>query len=94
MIIKDGKIILTFEQTNGGLVIKSKNDENNFQIAGKDKIFRKAEVKIAGNKLIVSSDEVKSPAAVRYGWSNYVDGSLFNIAGLPASSFRTDVWKN
>jgi len=30
--------------------------------------------------------------AVRYGFSNYVDGALYNTEGLPASSFRTDNW--
>jgi sialate O-acetylesterase len=93
MKVKEGKIILTFDQAENGLIIKDKNDVNNFQIAGEDKIFRKADVKIIGKKLVVSSDEVKSPIAVRYGWSNYVDASLFNKAGLPASSFRTDDWK-
>jgi sialate O-acetylesterase len=93
MKVKEGKIILTFDQAENGLIIKDKNDVNNFQIAGEDKIFRKADVKIIGKKLVVSSDEVKLPIAVRYGWSNYVDASLFNKAGLPASSFRTDDWK-
>jgi sialate O-acetylesterase len=93
MKIKNEKIILTFDQVGAGLTIDSKNGENNFLIAGEDKIFRKAEVVIAGKKIVVSSNEVKSPIAVRYGWSNYVDASLFNKAGLPASSFRTDDWQ-
>ncbi|MEE2898407.1 MAG: hypothetical protein VX815_08045 [Gemmatimonadota bacterium] len=29
---------------------------------------------------------------VRYAWQNWIVGSLFNNAGLPASSFRTDEW--
>ncbi len=92
-IVKD-KIILSFEYVDGGLVLKSKEGENNFMIAGEDKVFKKAEVKIEGKKLVVFSPEVKNPKAVRYGWSEYVDGSLFNKAGLPASSFRTDDWKD
>jgi sialate O-acetylesterase len=93
MKVKNGKIILTFDQVGGGLVMDAKNGENNFLIAGEDKIFRKADVIIEGKKLVVSSQEVTSPIAVRYGWSNYVVASLFNKAGLPASSFRTDDWK-
>lgn len=91
-VVKD-KIALTFDYVDGGLVLKAKGEENNFMIAGADKLFKKAEVKIEGKKLIVSSPEVKDPVAVRYGWAEYVDGSLFNKAGLPASSFRTDDWK-
>lgn len=46
-----------------------------------------------GNEgLEVWSTEVAKPVAVRYGFSNYVDGSLYNTEGLPASSFRTDNW--
>jgi sialate O-acetylesterase len=93
MKVVNDKIILTFEHVGGGLVLNPKNDENNFLIASEDKIFEKADVKIDGKKLIVSSPKIKSPAAVRYGWSDYVDASLFNKAGLPASSFRTDDWK-
>jgi sialate O-acetylesterase len=93
MKLEKEKIILTFDHVDGGLVINPKDGENNFLIAGEDKIFKKADVRIDGKKLIVSSPEVQSPVAVRYGWSDYVDASLFNKAGLPASSFRTDDWK-
>ena len=49
-------------------------------------------IEIKGNTIIVYSDEVKEPVAVRYAWSNFTKGTLFNKAGLPASSFRTDEW--
>ncbi|MBT6170933.1 MAG: hypothetical protein HOH98_09335 [Flavobacteriaceae bacterium] len=48
-----------------------------------------------GNKnstLTISSDKVKEPVAVRYGWKNYLKGNLYNTKGLPASSFRSDNW--
>jgi sialate O-acetylesterase len=93
MKVQKDKIVLNFDYSDGGLVLKSKDGENNFMIAGEDKVFKKADVKIDGKKLVVSSPEVTNPVAVRYGWAEYVDGSLFNKAGLPASSFRTDDWK-
>jgi sialate O-acetylesterase len=61
-------------------------------IAGADQQFVPTEAVIDGETIVVSSDAVKEPVAVRYGWSNWVMGSLFNKAGLPASSFRTDDW--
>jgi sialate O-acetylesterase len=76
------------------LLYESGESENNFLIAGEDKVFKAAEVKIVGNNLVVFSPVVKFPVAVRYGWINYVNGSLFNKEGLPASSFRTDDWEN
>jgi sialate O-acetylesterase len=92
-VIKD-KIILSFDYADGGLVIKEKNAETNFLIAGDDKIFKKANVKIKGNKLIIDNPEILKPQAVRYAWSNTAEATLFNKKGLPASSFRTDNWDN
>ncbi len=66
---------------------------NQFEIAGKDGKFVLADIVIAGNKLIVSSEKVVNPEAVRYAWSNTSKATLFNKDGLPASSFRTDNWE-
>jgi sialate O-acetylesterase len=62
-------------------------------VAGEDKVFKKAIVKIEGSKLVVSHPEITKPVAVRYAWSNTDEGTLFNKDGLPSSSFRTDDWK-
>jgi sialate O-acetylesterase len=93
MKIQKDKIALMFDFAKSGLVIKELNGENNFVVAGKDKIFQKAQVKIERNKLIVFSDEVKSPVSVRYAFTNTSEATLFNKDGLPASSFRTDGWE-
>lgn len=86
------KIILSFDYSGKELIVKERNGENNILIAGKDKIFRKAQVQIKGGNLIVSNSEINEPVAVRYCWSNTEEGTLFNNDGLPASSFRTDNW--
>jgi sialate O-acetylesterase len=64
-----------------------------FAIAGSDQKFVWAKAKIAGDKVIVRSESVKEPAAVRYGWAGNPNCNLVNGAGLPASPFRTDDWK-
>jgi len=92
MNVENNKIILSFDYADDGLVIKELNGENNFIIAGEDKVFKKASVKIDGGKFIVSNDEIKNPVSVRYCWSNTEEATLFNKEGLPASSFRTDNW--
>ncbi len=92
MKIENGKIILSFKYAGKGLVMKDWNGHTEFIIAGKDKKFVKADVKVDGTKLIVYSDEVKYPVAVRYTWTNAVVGTLFNTEGLPASTFKTDNW--
>jgi sialate O-acetylesterase len=94
MKVEKGKAVLSFEYAGKGLVFKALNGETNFIIAGKDKKFVKAEVKVEGSKLIVSSPEVSDPAAVRYAWSNTAEATLFNTEMLPASTFRTDNWEN
>ncbi|MFT7035937.1 MAG: sialate O-acetylesterase [Cyclobacteriaceae bacterium] len=66
-----------------------------FTIAGKDQKFYPAKGEIVnGNQLKVSSDKVKKPVAVRYGWSNAAVMNLFNEIRLPLSSFKTDNWKD
>jgi sialate O-acetylesterase len=63
-------------------------------IAGEDRKFVPAEVRIVGDTLVVSSAAVAKPVAVRYGWANVPEVNLYNKLGLPASPFRTDVWEN
>jgi sialate O-acetylesterase len=93
MKVVKGKAILSFDYSAKGLVLKLLKGENNFLIAGDDKIFKKATVKVDGSKLVVSHSDIAKPAAVRYAWSNTDEGTLFNKEGLPSSSFRTDNWQ-
>ncbi|MDO1449152.1 sialate O-acetylesterase [Rhodocytophaga aerolata] len=86
------KIILTFENAGGGLVAKG-GELKEFAIAGPDKKFMWADAKIEGNTVVVSSNQVQNPVAVRYAWANNPDkANLYNKEGLPASPFRTDDW--
>lgn len=61
--------------------------------SGNDKNFVWAKAYISGDKVIVYSDRVENPVAVRYDWSNNPDGNLYNKEGLPACPFRTDIWE-
>ena len=92
MKIEGNKIILTFTETGSGLACKGK-ELKHFAIAGENREFVWADAVIKGNKVIVSSREVKNPVAVRYAWSNNPqDANLCNKEGLLASPFRTDNW--
>ncbi|MGI9036339.1 MAG: sialate O-acetylesterase [Pyrinomonadaceae bacterium] len=92
--IKGNKIILTFEDVGSGLKIRDGDKLDEFTIAGADKKFVWANVKIIGkNKVEVSSPDVKNPLAVRYAFnSNPRRPNLTNDSGLPAAPFRTDDW--
>jgi sialate O-acetylesterase len=91
MKIERDTIRLSFDYVNGGLVAKG-GPLISFMIAGEDRRFVPAKAVIEGDTVVVSCSEVKNPVAVRYAWSNWASPNLFNAAGLPASSFRTDDW--
>jgi len=61
-----------------------------FAICGEDQKYVWADAKIDDNSVVVSSDKVPKPVAVRYDWANDPLGNFYNGAGLPASPFRTD----
>jgi sialate O-acetylesterase len=91
MRVDDDKIRIFFNYSDGGLMMKGPK-LTCFTIAGSDRKFVEAQAVIDGNTVVVSSDKVKQPGAVRFAWSNTDEPNLFNKAGLPASLFRTDDW--
>ena len=92
MKIDGSSIILSFDHVGGGLVAKSEEQLKGFAIAGADRKFVWADAKIKGNTVVVSSDKVPEPAAVRYAWADNPVCNLYNKEDLPASPFRTDDW--
>ncbi len=86
-----GTIRLSFDSVGSGLVAKGGNLKG-FAIAGADRKFVWADAKIDGETVVVSSPQVASPVAVRYGWAANPEATLFNKEGLPAGPFRTDDW--
>ena len=63
-----------------------------FQIAGPDRVWHWADARIEGDGVVVWSEKVPHPLAVRYAWSANPVCNLFNSEGLPAWPFRTDDW--
>jgi len=63
-----------------------------FAIAGEDKVFHWAQARFEGQTIIVWSDAVPNPVAVRYCWGTNPPASLANKDGLWAPNFRTDNW--
>jgi len=94
MEIEGDKIALSFNQIGKGLMAKEKYGYlKTFAIAGENKKFYWAKAEIKGDKVIVYSEMVAKPIAVRYAWAdNPGEVNLYNKEGLPASPFRTDNW--
>ena len=100
------KIRVSFKELGGGLMIgaapstqpsvppeKPAAALTGFAVAGEDQVWVWAQAKIEGDQVVVWSDQVAKPVAVRYAWANNPACNLYNQAGLPASPFRSDDWK-
>lgn len=61
-----------------------------FELCGEDRVFYPARALVLDSTILVSADKVLKPVAVRYGWAECPTANLYNVAGLPASPFRTD----
>lgn len=92
MNIDGSNIRINFDHIGSGLLCKG-DKLTHFTMAGEDKVFYSADATIENNTILVSSSQVKNPLAVRFAFGNTDQPNLFNIEGLPASTFRTDEWE-
>ncbi len=76
------------------LIKKEKIDVNiphEFEIAGADKQYYKAEAIIDGDKVILKSDDVEKPKYARYAWGAYPEmPNLTDDTNLPTPTFTTE----
>jgi sialate O-acetylesterase len=86
---KKGQIILFFDTQE---LKCDKNCMNNFEIADTSGEFKKANVRIKSNTIVLTNSKVAYPVFARFEWSNTAEASLKNKQGLPASAFITDNW--
>ena len=90
MKIVGNKAVIMFTHVGSGLLAKG-GELKQFAVAGSDRRFVWAKAKIQNDNVVVWSDEVPHPVAVRYAWADNPEGAnLYNKEGLPASPFRTD----
>lgn len=94
--VQGGRVVVEFDQVGGGLVTRSRSQSeqlSGFAVAGADRKFVWANAAIEHGRVVVWSDQVTAPVAVRYAWGNNpLDANLYNVQGLPAAPFRTDRW--
>ena len=91
--VDGGKVRVRFAHVGQGLAARPADKLQGFAVAGADQQFQWAEAVIDGDAVVVSSDKVPAPVAVRYAWSaTHPWANLFNKDGLPAVPFRTDAW--
>lgn len=103
--VQGGRVVLEFDHAEGGLMVagipavgRPPVERTNaplrfFALAGEDRIFHRAQARIEGNTVVVRSNKVPRPVAVRYACRFDPRGmNLYSRAGLPACPFRTDDW--
>ncbi len=92
-VVAEGRRLrVTFDHATGGLIARD-GPPSHLLVAGADRVFKPAQGEIDGETLLVWSDQVPEPVAVRYGWGAADEPNLFGTTGLPASSFRSDDWE-
>jgi len=91
VIVEGNRLKVCFSNLQMGLSSFGKN-LTDFEIAGSDRVFHPAEAEIKDGEVIVCSEKVNQPVAVRYSFKDWVTGSLFGVTGFPVAPFRSDDW--
>ena len=91
MKIEKNGIRIYFDNVGSGFASNGEQLKG-FAIAGEDQKFVWANATVDKNTVLVWSEKIDKPVAVRYGWANWIECNLFNKEKLPASPFRTDDW--
>ena len=75
---------------NNGEGLRSRDGKplTHFELIGEQAAFVKAVARIEGTSVVLSSPNIKRPAAMRFAWHKLAEPNLCNGAGLPASAFR------
>lgn len=93
MELDHNKAVLFFDNAPHGFKTKDGKPATEFYIAGEDRNFLPADVKIEKDRIVVSSKQIKKPVAVRFSFSNTAISNLFSKEELPVGPFRTDSWE-
>jgi len=88
MKIEGSRVRVFFDHVGSGLESRDGQPLARFEIAG-DGEFVPAEAVIDGETVVVSSENVDQPTAVRFGWHQLAEPNLQNREGLQACAFRT-----
>src|SRR5690606_14889614 len=88
--VKGNQVIVDFDYVNNGLMVKGNRVKELF-IAGDDNVYKVADARIEGNKLVVYNATIKNPKSVKFSFSDVAIGNLFSKSGLPVAPFRIEL---
>jgi sialate O-acetylesterase len=81
------RLRLRFDHVGGGLASRDGKPLTGFEMAGVDGRYLPAKAHIEDDTVVVFSETVKKPRALRFGWHQDAQPNLINQEGLPASPF-------
>lgn len=82
---KGDKAIVEVSATLGKM-----SDATGFELAAQDGVFYPATASVQGKKIVVVSPNVPKPQYIRYLFTDFFDGQIKGMNGLPLHPFRTD----
>ncbi len=89
--IRGSEVIVEFEHVGKGLKSRDGEPLKRFEIFGADGEWHWGNARIENDTVVVSSQKVAQPVAVRYAWAANPQGAnLVNSEDLPASIFSTE----
>jgi len=89
MAIEGDKVRVFFKRTGSGLTTSDGKSPDWFEIAGENGVFVSARARIDDHTVVLSSEEVRKPSAIRYAWSKMAEPNLRSKEGFPVSAFRS-----
>ena len=90
--IEGETLIVHFDQAEG-LKTLDRNQPRGFWLANNSAKWVKADAKLSGKKVILSTSQLKKPLYIRYAFAGKPSVNLVNASELPAFPFRTDTFE-
>ncbi|WP_300703668.1 sialate O-acetylesterase [Bacteroides sp.] len=93
LTIEGNKALVSFDHLEMGIC--RNYDLRGFEVAGEDRVFYPADnvtLRWQTNHIILTSEKVPNPVAVRYCFRNFQSGTMIGGNELPLIPFRTDNW--
>ncbi len=90
-VVREGEALIVSFAFGEGLRTSDGNSPSCFEIAEEEGLYHPANVTIVGDKVRLTSPDLKTPRYVRYAWQPFTRANLVNKDGLPASTFRGEV---
>lgn len=90
-VVREEEALVVSFAFGEGLRTSDGNSPSCFEIAEEEGLYHPANVTIVGDKVRLTSPDLKAPRYVRYAWQPFTRANLVNKDGLPASTFRGEV---